>query len=147
MCQGFSYSWYSLDSSHWALSDEYPYARVPVIFRLFASFCYGQISHYQHKGYALMLKSNSKLLSGSFIVVTITDKRRVILENIWRRVVGSVLIKISPSNIFISMLSPEKIHQICQASSVIFQIFVREVLGFFWLTIFLYIFPQICFHI
>ena len=38
--------WYPLDSSHWVLSDEYPCARVSVFFRVFASFCFGQISKY-----------------------------------------------------------------------------------------------------
>ena len=42
--------WYSLDSSHRVLSDEYPYARVSVIFQVFASFCIAQIRHHQHKG-------------------------------------------------------------------------------------------------
>ena len=43
--------WYSLDSYRGALSDEYPFARVSVIFiGFFASFCIGQISHQQHKG-------------------------------------------------------------------------------------------------
>ena len=43
-------NWYSLDSSHCVLSDEYPFTRVSVILRVFASFCNGQISHHQHKG-------------------------------------------------------------------------------------------------
>ena len=44
--------WYSLDSSWWVLSDEYPYARVSIIFQVFASFCNGhKISHQQHEGY------------------------------------------------------------------------------------------------
>ena len=34
--------WHSLDSSRRALSDEYPCARVSVIFNFFASFCIGQ---------------------------------------------------------------------------------------------------------
>ena len=36
--------WYSLDSSCWVLSDEYPCARVKIIFQVFASFCIGQIA-------------------------------------------------------------------------------------------------------
>ena len=38
--------WYSLGSSHWALLDEYPCARVSVIFQLFlfASFCIVKLS-------------------------------------------------------------------------------------------------------
>ena len=42
--------WYSLESSRWVLSDEYPIARVSIIFVFFASFCIGQISNQQHKG-------------------------------------------------------------------------------------------------
>ena len=41
---------YSLDGSHRVLSDEYPYARVSVIFHDFAAFYIGQISHQQQKG-------------------------------------------------------------------------------------------------
>ena len=35
--------WYSLESSRRVLSNEYPFAWVPVIFRMFASFCIGVI--------------------------------------------------------------------------------------------------------
>ena len=41
--------WYSLDSSRQALSFEYPFARVSVVYQDFVLFCIGQISH-QHKG-------------------------------------------------------------------------------------------------
>ena len=37
------------------LSDEYPCTRVSVFFQLFVSFCIGQISHQQHKGYTDLL--------------------------------------------------------------------------------------------
>ena len=47
--QTLSY-WCSLESSRWALSDEYPIARVLVFFRFFAWFCIGQMSRQQHKG-------------------------------------------------------------------------------------------------
>ena len=40
---------------------------------------------------------HSKLLSGFKVLFTITCKLRIISQNIWRRVVGSVLINISPS--------------------------------------------------
>ena len=30
--------WYSLESPHWVLSDEYPFARVSVIFQLFSHY-------------------------------------------------------------------------------------------------------------
>ena len=57
--------WYSLDSSHWVLSHEYPFTRVSVIFRYFASFCIGQISHQGRKGYVCgLVKLISK--NGSF---------------------------------------------------------------------------------
>ena len=39
----------------------------------------------------------------------------MILQNIWRRVVGNVLINISPSNIFPNMLLPQRFHLHCQA--------------------------------
>ena len=45
-----------------------------------------------------------KLSSGSFIHLTITLELKKILQNIWRRVVGSVLINISPWNIFLILL-------------------------------------------
>ena len=41
---------YSLEGSRWVISDEYPCAMISIIFRGFASFCIGQISHMQHKG-------------------------------------------------------------------------------------------------
>ena len=40
--------WYSLESSCWVLSNEYPYVRVSVILQLFASICIDRISHQQH---------------------------------------------------------------------------------------------------
>ena len=40
---------------------------------------------------------------------------KMISQNISRRVVGSVLINISPSNIFPTMLLLERFHQACQA--------------------------------
>ena len=45
--------WYSFESSRWVLSDEYPFARVSVIFRILALVCNGPISHQQHKGQGL----------------------------------------------------------------------------------------------
>ena len=39
--------WYSLDSFHGVLSDEYPYARGSVISDFLKSCCIGQISHYR----------------------------------------------------------------------------------------------------
>ena len=36
------------------LSDEYPSARVSVVFKVFASFYIGQISHQQPKGQAVL---------------------------------------------------------------------------------------------
>ena len=47
--------WYSLDSSHWVLLYEYPFARCFSYFSSFlASFCIGQISHQQHEGEKLL---------------------------------------------------------------------------------------------
>ena len=41
-----------------------------------------------------------KLSSGSIRLLTITWELSLILQNVWRRVVGKVLINISPANIF-----------------------------------------------
>ena len=38
------------------------------------------------------------------------------LKNIWRRIVGNVLINISPSIIFPTVLSLARLHQNCQAA-------------------------------
>ena len=45
----------------------------------------------------------------------------MILQNIWRRVVGNVVINISPSNIFQKMLLVEKYIQNCQACFGLFE--------------------------
>ena len=43
--------WYSFESSCWALSDEYQFARVPAFFQpFFTLFCFVQISHQQQQG-------------------------------------------------------------------------------------------------
>ena len=64
----------------------------------------------------LMLKDISKnLSSGSLILMTTIFELRLILQNIWRRVVIYILINISPSNIFLNMFSPAIFHQNCQA--------------------------------
>ena len=55
-----------------------------------------------------LLKVRMKLLSGSMILLTITLKLRMVLQNIGRSVVGNVLINISPSNIFLTLLFPAK---------------------------------------
>ena len=57
-----------------------------------------------------------KLLSGSKILMTITCKLRIILQNIGRRVVGSIVGNISYSIIIPIMLFPEIFHQNCQAA-------------------------------
>ena len=51
-----------------------------------------------------------KLSSGSMVLLTITFELRMILQNIWRRVVGNVLINISPSNILNKCFSLSPIH-------------------------------------
>ena len=53
--------------------------------------------------------------SGPVTFMTITLKVRIILENIWRRVVGNVQINISPLNIFLNLLLPARFHQNDQA--------------------------------
>ena len=56
------------------------------------------------------------LSSASLILLTITLELTTILQNISSRVVGSVLMNISPSNIFQTMLSPERFNQSCQVA-------------------------------
>ena len=60
-----------------------------------------------------MLKGCSKkMLSGSMILLTITWMLRKTLQNSWWRVEGDFQMNISPSNIFPTMLSLERIsHQ------------------------------------
>ena len=53
--------------------------------------------------------------SGLMILLTITLELRMILQNISRGVVGSVLMNISPSNILPIVLKSERFHQNCQA--------------------------------
>ena len=56
-----------------------------------------------------------KLSSRAMILLTITFELGIILQKIWRRVVGNVLINISPSNILPIVLKPERFLQNCQA--------------------------------
>ena len=64
-----------------------------------------------------MLKSPpGKLSSGSMLLLMINFDLRMILQNLWRRVVGNVLMNISPSNILLTMLLPTKYHQSCSAA-------------------------------
>ena len=67
-----------------------------------------------------------QLSSGSMILLTITFKLMMISQNISRRVVGNVLVNISPSNISLTMLSPARFHQNCQtlASGVSGQVMI-----------------------
>ena len=58
---------------------------------------------------------NLKLSSGSLAFLTITQKLRMLLENISRRVVVNILMNISPSNISLNMLLAKRFHQIHQA--------------------------------
>ena len=39
----------------------------------------------------------------------------MVLQDIWGRVVGNVLLSISPSNIMLVVLKPERFHHDCQA--------------------------------
>ena len=57
-----------------------------------------------------------KVSSGSVILLRITLDVIMILQNISGRVVGYVLVHISPSNIFVTMLLPARFHQKCQAA-------------------------------
>ena len=57
-------------------------------------------------GYCAMMGLNfrMKFSSGILILLTITLKKIIILQNIWRRVVDNILINISPSNIVLIIL-------------------------------------------
>ena len=57
-----------------------------------------------------------KLSSGSTILLAITLESKMIVKNIWRRVVGNVLMNISPSTFFLTVLQPARFHQNCQAA-------------------------------
>ena len=57
-----------------------------------------------------------KLSSGSMIILIITWVFRIILQNIWRRVVGSSRSNISLSNIFATLLLTWRFHQNCQTA-------------------------------
>ena len=61
--------WYSLDSSHWAeysqMSTHMP--GFQSFFSFFASFCIGQISHHQHKGYPIHALSTSWQVSSGIL--------------------------------------------------------------------------------
>ena len=57
-----------------------------------------------------------KLGEYSFILLTITCKLIMNLQNIWRRVVGIDMMYVSPSNIFIYFFLDERFCQICQAT-------------------------------
>ena len=78
--------WYSLESSPWAFSDECPCARVPLIFRFFASF--QAWNHYRHLSYSLF---NKFMTVGAktawwFWWYNLSNKKYY-LENIWMRIV------------------------------------------------------------
>ena len=49
----------------------------------------------------------------------------MILQKIWRRIVSNIVIHISPSNIFLTLLLPERSQQNCQAA-IIFSIVTLE---------------------
>ena len=89
--------WYSLDSPREVLSDEYPYARVSVISQLFSHcFVFTKLTTSSTKVKEFL----PKLLCGTSILLTITFTMKMILQNIWRRVVGNVINNISLSNVF-----------------------------------------------
>ena len=66
--------------------------------------CSQDVSKYN--AYELLLK----LSSGSKLLLTITLRLRMVLQDIWRKVVGNILINSSPSNIFQTLLLPSKYH-------------------------------------
>ena len=55
-----------------------------------------------------------KLSSGSLVFLTISQELKMILQNISGRVLGEVLINITPSNMFPTMLLLQRFQQICQ---------------------------------
>ena len=59
--------------------------------------------------------SLQKLSSAILILLAIILELKIILQNIWRRVVGKVLINISPSNILLIMLLLARFRQHCLA--------------------------------
>ena len=64
----------------------------------------------------LMLESSSRNCHSYLkLLLTVFSDLITILQNIWREVVGSFPINISPSNIFRTMLLPKRCHQICKA--------------------------------
>ena len=104
--------------------------RAPVLFRcnlfpiLLSSAGWGYTLVVLNTGWFLTIYAWElllKMLSGTMILLTITWKLRMILQNIWRRVFGHVLINISPPNIFPNMFLSE--------------IFHTELSGCFWLLL------------
>ena len=59
-------------------------------------------------------KLTQELTSGSMILKTIILELHMVLQNIWKKVVGYDLFNISPSNIFLFMLLPARFNQNCQ---------------------------------
>ena len=56
-----------------------------------------------------------KLLSGPMILLKVVLKLRIMLQNIWMRVVGNILDNCFPSNLFLCILFPARFHANCQA--------------------------------
>ena len=61
--------------------------------------------------YPITLESQQEMSSASMPLLMITSDLRMVISNIWRRVVGSVLMNISPSNIFQIALSHSRCNQ------------------------------------
>ena len=57
-----------------------------------------------------------KLSFGSTILFTITVQLKMTLSNIQSKIVGSVLIEISPCKYSPTMPLPKRFHQICEAA-------------------------------
>ena len=63
----------------------------------------------------MLIRVLKKLSSRSVLLLTVSLELEIILQNIWRRVVGGVLIDTTPSNIFSTMLLLKRFHQVFQA--------------------------------
>ena len=71
----------------------------------------GVIRALQHHYWSILNLFSLKLLSGSLILLPLTSELRIIWQIFWRRVFGSVLNNIVPSNIFPTSLLPTIFHQ------------------------------------
>ena len=106
---------YSSDSAQWELSNKYQHDRVKMVFKILCIIVLWMKVALALEG-LLYEFLYYRLSSRSMILFTVTWELRTILQNIWSRVVDNVLVNISPSNIFLTRLSPKNIHQYCLAA-------------------------------